>query len=87
MVVARFSWPGVDMAVVSDKQMIKKFGPQVPLDMVRAKSVCILPLKGLQYHRQLKCQDSICFCVSQSCVWRSHTAAGVGHSPQAVTMF
>ena len=62
------------MAVVSDNQMIKKFGPEVPWDTLGAKSVCILPLKGRQYHRQLKCQDSTSFCVSQSCVWYSHTA-------------
>lgn len=30
MVADRFLWPEMDVAVVSDKQMVKRFAPQAP---------------------------------------------------------
>lgn len=85
MAVARLSWPGMDMAVVSDEQVVKKFGPQVPWETLRARRVCVLTLEGLQCHRQLKCQDPTCFCVTELCAAQSHSS--VGHGPQAAPMF
>lgn len=85
MVVARFSWPEMDMAVVSDKQMMKKFGPQVPWDTLRAKSVGILTQRGAMPQTSevfiLCVKAPFVICVSRRCVQHGQMAVGVDHSP------